>query len=270
MFSSHTFCRSAFQFTTSQGGRPKEFRRVSGQKAFNSRPHKEVDLLLSGNTFHSSLSIHDLTRRSTLDTFSTYRLSDFQFTTSQGGRPGKPRVRYRNTGLSIHDLTRRSTIEENFKSFWNYLSIHDLTRRSTCVITDRSVVCSSFNSRPHKEVDDIASSYPFQIMTFQFTTSQGGRQEMIVNSSRELDLSIHDLTRRSTLLPASAWIVVSFFQFTTSQGGRPSVNDGVMEVTILSIHDLTRRSTHLSSRKNPSPCPFNSRPHKEVDNKGGE
>ena len=182
MFSSHTFCRSAFQFTTSQGGRPKEFRRVSGQKAFNSRPHKEVDLLLSGNTFHSSLSIHDLTRRSTLDTFSTYRLSDFQFTTSQGGRPGKPRVRYRNTGLSIHDLTRRSTIEEN----------------------DRSVVCSSFNSRPHKEVDDIASSYPFQIMTFQFTTSQGGRQEMIVNSSRELDLSIHDLTRRSTLLPASA------------------------------------------------------------------
>ena len=55
---------------------------------------------------------------------------------------------------------------------------------------------------------------------FQFTTSQGGRPLISLNWSRTLKLSIHDLTRRSTLL-----------------------REGYTHTTELSIHDLTRRST---------------------------
>ena len=82
-----------------------------GDRSFNSRPHKEVDLMQalpdvpSMHTFNSrphkevdvshgyynveteNLSIHDLTRRSTLKTYQKITEMLFQFTTSQGGRP---------------------------------------------------------------------------------------------------------------------------------------------------------------------------------------
>ena len=77
-----------FQFTTSQGGR----------------------LISSAFLFDSiSLSIHDLTRRST----------------SLGRR------RAVGMDLSIHDLTRRSTEKLINGPKKEDLSIHDLTRRST-------------------------------------------------------------------------------------------------------------------------------------------
>ena len=77
-----------FQFTTSQGGR------LSPQ-------------LLQ--IIYCSLSIHDLTRRSTTAGLFLMRTGD----------------------LSIHDLTRRSTIYPALKGEMSQLSIHDLTRRST-------------------------------------------------------------------------------------------------------------------------------------------
>ena len=99
----------------------------------------------------------------------------FQFTTSQGGRPGL-----------ISDWTRSN----------------------------------SFNSRPHKEVDDTVRAW--------------GRMQK---------LSIHDLTRRSTWSGIGYHFVVRNFQFTTSQGGRLICAVLAIVSLILSIHDLTRRST---------------------------
>ena len=124
----------------------------------------------------SYLSIHDLTRRSTPIPCIIGDSDCFQFTTSQGGRPASAGIVIVTLHLSIHDLTRRSTrlhaeIERDI-----YLSIHDLTRRSTLAfrkslaiydlsihdLTRRStrwrwympVYPRSFNSRPHKEVDN--------------------------------------------------------------------------------------------------------------------
>ena len=99
-----------------------------------------------------------------------------------------------------------------------------------------------FNSRPHTEVDGGTMSEIDKRIAFQFTTSHGGRRSMRVwmrawktfNSRphTEVDLetaiqnelrnnlSIHDLTRRSTqYLPEC--IPSYTFQFTTSHGGRP-------------------------------------------------
>ena len=98
-----------FQFTTSQGGRRETPEEVGIELPFNSRPHKEVDgvflqcwsdlwlsihdltrrstVLAYRGGFYNNLSIHDLTRRSTTFCRSLWRRSAFQFTTSQGGRP---------------------------------------------------------------------------------------------------------------------------------------------------------------------------------------
>ena len=55
----------------------------------------------------------------------------------------------------------------------------------------------SFNSRPHKEVDRHLLEDSLQPLTFQFTTSQGGRLKVGAGSG-----------------------FIWNFQFTTSQGGR--------------------------------------------------
>ena len=58
-----------------------------------------------------------------------------------------------------------------------------------------------------------------------------------------MPLSIHDLTRRSTLPNKSLALSPNLFQFTTSQGGRLLLRISRNIVECLSIHDLTRRST---------------------------
>ena len=149
---------------------------------------------------------------------------------------------YKSMALSIHDLTRRSTrYEKSIYGLW-FLSIHDLTRRSTGpehrepgnrisfnsrphkeVDSDEasySIINLTFNSRPHKEVDSIKPSKTCLALSFQFTTSQGGRRPGICTLSRQERLSIHDLTRRSTRCSLDCKIII-----------------------FLSIHDLTRRST---------------------------
>ena len=98
----------------------------------------------------------------------------FQLTTSQGGRRGGDTVLTMQTSLSTHDLTRRSTRRE----------------------TRRNFPVSSFNSRPHKEVD------------------RSGLPEGIRGT-----LSTHDLTRRSTIAFKEDDTLLAF-QLTTSQGGR--------------------------------------------------
>ena len=166
---------------------------------FNSRPHKEVDLLR--NKFvknHIIISTHDLTRRSTREYRHREKLLSFQLTTSQGGRRFVSffliRESYFNSrphkevdfnrcdwwiwlGISTHDLTRRSTLFSDFISLSQSISTHDLTRRSTFI--------PQKGDRPIK---------------FQLTTSQGGRHVGEGVSSPIINISTHDLTRRSTLI----------------------------------------------------------------------
>ena len=142
------------------------------------------------------LSIHDLTRRST------------------GWEAGKNP----DFSLSIHDLTRRSTITKLLDQARGGLSIHDLTRRSTTggyrvlgmevfqFTTSQGgrqtqalerIAKSSFNSRPHKEVDrDLDPGYftprSFNSRPHKEVDLDNGN---LINTGK---LSIHDLTRRST------------------------------------------------------------------------
>ncbi len=122
----------------------------------------------------------------------------FQLTTSQGGRHSQawrnPLAMY----LSTHDLTRRSTMthEETYVNMC--LSTHDLTRRSTFPNFDIWVDRATFNSRPHKEVDDVSLLIYSTLLIFQLTTSQGGRRSYACLYFLSTNLSTHDLTRRST------------------------------------------------------------------------
>ena len=64
-----------------------------------------------------------------------------------------------------------------------------------------AILCSfkSFNSRPHEEVDPPYIQIIVSISSFQFTTSRGGRPGSVRYVHSFCHLSIHDLTRRSTL-----------------------------------------------------------------------
>ena len=101
---------------------------------------------------------------------------------------------------------------------------------------------AAFNSRPHKEVDTTRGTWLSLEQAFQLTTSQGGRPV----SGRVPDvphhLSTHDLTRRSTF---------PFLRLCSTYA--------------LSTHDLTRRSTPSAIQRRSRAFSFNSRPHKEVD-----
>ena len=166
------------------------------------------------------ISIHDLTRRSTVFPtmqeclwkfqFTTSQggrrleeciylvLQQFQFTTSQGGRLLPLAHMFLIFFISIHDLTRRSTLRQACTGASLVISIHDLTRRST-----------------------IEHSTTFTLdRSFQFTTSQGGRLNQEALLIIILIISIHDLTRRST-----------------------GYRCGECTGNCISIHDLTRRST---------------------------
>ena len=76
---------------------------------FNSRPHKEVDVI--SNNWR-------------------YKYTTFQLTTSQGGDLEKFETSERKV-ISTHDLTRRSTKIAVKHTAPNSISTHDLTRRST-------------------------------------------------------------------------------------------------------------------------------------------
>ena len=146
----------------------------------------------------------------------------FQFTTSQGGRRQQ-----------ANRLTGRSSFNSRPHKEVDFLSLALIPTHYT------------FNSRPHKEVDAITIASDLVEVHFQFTTSQGGRR--ILKSDENIYES---------------------FQFTTSQGGRPYLKLFFVYSIILSIHDLTRRSTLYNNYSIVLMQSFNSRPHKEVDYNG--
>ena len=187
-----------FQFTTSQGGRPQCKEIIYGRGFFQ---------------FTTSQG-----GRQTLWMTHTADLL-FQFTTSQGGR-------------RILLMPRRSGIN---------LSIHDLTRRSTFYRTVSSLAARSFNSRPHKEVD-VSVSLPHSLpYIFQFTTSQGGRPEFEVVRSVRCPFNSRphkevDLRRASCILKQDSFNSRPHKEVDTT-------GTNAQRISILSIHDLTRRST---------------------------
>ena len=169
-------------------------------KAFNSRPHKEVD----GFTF-----------------LSTGFRNFFQFTTSQGGRRFSvvqnplSDVPFNSRPHKEVDLVMGYILEQMQRPFnsrphkevdcmsllyslaRSYLSIHDLTRRSTVLEERDFPKRTPFNSRPHKEVDSMFRD------DLEYKTPFNSRPHKEVDGIgriwyRYSDLSIHDLTRRST------------------------------------------------------------------------
>ena len=177
--------------------------------------------------------------------FPPFVLSIFQFTTSHGGRRESDLLlKWRQFKLSIHDLTRRSTTTVWGHKLEEELSIHDLTRRSTRIAVASVLRSTSFNSRPHTEVDFCIHPIMFyEWLSIHDLTRRSTGDQLDVLDKKEL--SIHDLTRRSTGYTSPSFTRQAF-QFTTSHGGRPLRH---------SLHPETSHS-------------FNSRPHTEVDHSG--
>ena len=142
------------------------------------------------------LSIHDLTRRSTLSMI----LCNFQ------------------SSLSIHDLTRRSTHSIRLHNAVERLSIHDLTRRSTVVRSDNTVATSfQFTTSQGGRHLWRPVKHPCPGLSIHDLTRRSTKSSQKYPVC--MDLSIHDLTRRSTFV-AATFGRIHVFQFTTSQGGR--------------------------------------------------
>ena len=103
-----------------------------------------------------------------------------------------------STYLSIHDLTRRSTFQCFVNVSGMILSIHDLTRRSTLPTINDDLTVMSFNSRPHEEVDAKIASPSLTIKSFNSRPHEEVDPALESHFPLHYQLSIHDLTRRST------------------------------------------------------------------------
>ena len=124
---------------------------------------------------------------------------------------------------------------------------------------------SHFNSRPHEEVDTDALNTTDFVPTFQLTTSRRGRLRCQFAFPVSVDISTHDLTKRSTMIPVLYPLPPLTFQLTTSRRGRQTHTrlivifryfnsrpheevDGHLislfhNLVLISTHDLTKRST---------------------------
>ena len=164
-----------------------------------------------------------------------------------------------------------------------------------------------FNSRPHEEVDwarggTLTLGGIFQLTTsrrgrrlkkhfsrntaiFQLTTSRRGRLNADFNAARNIAISTHDLTKRSTQMKGKnpqeeifqlttsrrgrqyrrrwyEWVLA--FQLTTSRRGR-HYGLGSFESGFAFQLTTSRRGRLLTARQRYGFRHFNSRPHEEVD-----
>ena len=122
----------------------------------------------------------------------------------------------------------------------------------------------SFNSRPHEEVDIAQNISPLEYLVFQFTTSRRGRPNLLCVARLTLILSIHDLTKRSTL-PGTIVSLRPYLSIHDLTKRSTAPVRTLRASAALSIHDLTKRSTNLTASRTSRSSPFNSRPHEEVD-----
>ena len=146
------------------------------------------------------------------------------------------------TRISTHDLTRRSTNSVLLPDLFQCISTHDLTRRSTFLLQFRHIRFSHFNSRPHEEVDVGGIVECQTSISFQLTTSRGGRPIFSGTTAKQAEYfnsRPHEEVDQKT---ADSAHLLATFQLTTSRGGRLKC----------SMHETSFRY-------------FNSRPHEEVD-----
>ena len=185
----------------------------------------------------------------------------FQLTTSRRGR--------RISGDNFINLCFNSRPHEEVdlslsiaKDFLD-VSTHDLTKRSTLQRFHRFFSGGCFNSRPHEEVDLWHRALGNQCNCFNSRP-----HEEVDNNDEDthnhLDVSTHDLTKRSTLFFVRKMAICHCFN------SRPHEEVDVLyvfqtQVVDVSTHDLTKRSTWQSRNVSMIFCRFNSRPHEEVD-----
>ena len=117
-----------------------------------------LDTYQNGNLI-GTISTHDLTKRSTICASGNRRCPcSFQLTTSRRGRQYADRRPAEVKKISTHDLTKRSTNGTSEKIRGRFISTHDLTKRSTHF-------CSTF----------------WKVSVFQLTTSRRGRLDESTN-----------------------------------------------------------------------------------------
>ena len=127
-------------------------------------------------------------------------------------------------GISTHDLTRRSTyIDLVLMLFGIYFNSRpheevDLIQRLVWTLVIH------FNSRPHEEVDRRYGN-PYRYL--DISTHDLTRRSTAYEKVRSIvsNISTHDLTRRST---QTIWVVRmsdNVFQLTTSRGGRRKISE---------------------------------------------
>ena len=187
-----------FQFTTSQGGRQEsirsEFRRWIFQFTTSQGGRRTVIFAVRPvSSFQFTTSQGG--RRE--DVARAVRGKDFQFTTSQGGR---------------HPAYNPEGIQYAFQ----FTTSQGGRRVSLCELVH---IWSTFNSRPHKEVDSFFELIYFTIIPFNSRPHKEVDLKRWSQRTGKFNLSIHDLTRRSTEIDFGT-VNVTHFQFTTSQGGR--------------------------------------------------
>ena len=184
-----------FQLTSSQGGWRNPHCHFVVQFPFNSHPHKEDDLRLTGFG---------------------YLLVSFN------SHPHKEDdIRYLMVpllcSLSTHILTRRMTSEFLFIQSNYTLSTHILTRRMTFPNESESspAIFQLTSSQGGWRTKTFQTNWSF---FFQLTSSQGGWLHMGKDDKTLIHLSTHILTRRMTEQVLLKHIVYTF-QLTSSQGG---------------------------------------------------
>ena len=132
-----------FQLTTSQGGRQFTVQADTFPEYFNSRPHKEVDVLGAVMTFPPVISTHDLTRRSTWLSAEMKTLKEFQLTTSQGGRLLLLYHVIVNKYFNSRPHKEVDWYHNSYRTCSGNISTHDLTRRSTAIFTQKVFLSKS-------------------------------------------------------------------------------------------------------------------------------
>ena len=166
---------------------------------FNSRPHEEVD------TIGYQWCILDLS---------------FQLTTSRRGRPCEDYKLEIYEEISTHDLTKRSTEILNVMMCQYLFQLTTSRRGRPCpgrsrflavefqLTTSRrgrrricDIVCriSYFNSRPHEEVDELFVPLPITHSYFNSRPHEEVDNEPKCFIGFNLNISTHDLTKRSTI-----------------------------------------------------------------------
>ena len=145
----------------------------------------------------------------------------------------------RSAIISTHDLARRSTFLQNVCHLAHIFQL-TTSRGGRPEAMSALALHLHFNSRPHEEVDIIHHN-TIESM-YKYFNSRPRKEWQMETTEHELDISTHDLARRSTV-----------------------PHDPETGLLIISTHDLTRRSTKSNASTILNGVNFNSRSHKEVD-----